>query len=115
VIEPELAVGRRAFPKAQELFAGTVVERIPGFVSVGWYGSSRHPETGAFALVAIDGPMADRVGDILKIAAPSGANVFVWVVGARDVSTPLAVTRRAFMGLANLARSPVDCIVGVVG
>lgn len=114
MILAEIAAGRRAFPMAQQLLAGAPSRRVPGFVDVCWHGSARHPETGAFALVSLDGGLTDLIGDVLKVTSPSGRSVFVCVLGMRDVTCPLSLTRRAFLGLALLARSPLGCVVEVV-
>lgn len=114
MIEEEIAAGRRAFPMAQQLLAGATSRRIPGFVEVCWHGSERSPESGAFGLVSIDGGLDDLVGDIVKVTGPTGAFVFVYVLGQRDVTCPLSVSRRAFLGLGLLAQQPLSCIVEAV-
>jgi hypothetical protein len=112
--EDEINFGRRDFAAAQALLAATTSTRLPGFVDVGWYGSAVHPESGSFALVGVGQGLEELLGDVVKVTAPNGVAVFAYVVSVRDIATPLALSRRAFLGMDLLARSPASCIVEVV-
>lgn len=111
--EQEIEWARRAYPKAQELLsAATPINRLAGFVPVGWHDTATHPLTGALAVVRIGGELEPLIGDILRVAWRHWST-FVYVVGARDVPFELSLARRAFMDLANLAAESIDCVVEV--
>lgn len=112
IVEEEVALARRAFPKAQELLAG-VPEGQPRYIDVGWYDSEAHPETGAFALAREGGPHTDLVGQILRVEN-EGRVVFVYVVGGGDVPHDLSLYRRAFFGLGLLTHESLGCHVEAV-
>src|SRR4051812_14325254 len=101
VIEPEILIGRRAFPVAQQLLAGVPLRRL-GRIDVGWNGTETHPEQGAFAVVRDGAGLGELVGEVLKVTAGSRV-VFVYVIGARGVPTQVAVSRRAFLALGLLS------------
>lgn len=114
VAEQELLDGRRAFPVAQQLFAGALLRQVSGFVSVGWHDTETHPEAGSFAVVKLRGAYDDElIGEVLEVRA-GHRSVFVYVVGAADVDFELSLSRRAFLALGVLANDSLDCLVGVV-
>jgi hypothetical protein len=114
IVEQEVADARRAFPQAQVLLAGAPISQLPAFVSVGWYDSTVHAETGAFALVREDGPYTDLVGEVIRVSYRA-RQAYVYVVGATlDLPVDLALYRRAFLELALLTRSSVSCVVEVI-
>jgi hypothetical protein len=115
LVEEEVNYGRRAFPEAQALLGGGVYARVGVFINVGWYDTETHPEAGAFAVVRPDGPHVDLVGEILKVTAEA-RSVFVYVVSSADIPPGLdmALYRRAFLGLAVLARESISCMVEIV-
>lgn len=113
VTEPEILIGRRAFPMAQTLLAGVAVRRLAGRVDVGWYGTETHPEVGAFAVVRDGFGFDDLIGEVLRVTA-ARRSVFVYVVGARGVPTDIALSRRAFFGLGRLSHESLPAIVEVV-
>lgn len=114
-VEPELLVIRRAFPEAQRLLAGGSVARV-GSIEVGWHGTGTHPELGSsHAVVRSFAGYDDLVGEVLRIRRGSRPAIFVYVLGARDVPTPVSVSRRAFMALGLLAEESLECTVEVAG
>lgn len=102
---------RRAFPKSQELLAATPVRTV-GVLSVGWHGASVHAEQGAAAVVGLDAGLDDLLGELLHVSV-DGREVYVLVFGARDVTQPLSLARRAFAALGLLANEKLDCVVEV--
>lgn len=111
--EPEvedLHLGRLPFPQAQEAFAGGVA-RVSE-VQAGWHGTVLSPETGSFALVNQEGPLADKVGDRLRVTVGLN-NVFVYVLGEAELEDDISLTRRAFLALGPLAADSLDVTVGV--
>lgn len=112
--EQRLLDGRRAFPMAQQLLAGVPIRVLPERVQVGWYDSQVDPESGAFAVVQRGGEFDDLMGKRLRILTEDGAEVFVYVLGARSIPTPIAVWRRVFLALALLSTDELSCTVEVV-
>lgn len=99
MIEPEVAIGRRAFPAAQALLAGALLTSIPDVSTVGWHETFVDGESGAFAVVRFG--LEELRGEIVKVTA-GDRSCFVYVVGARDVPVDLSLARRAFLSLAPL-------------
>lgn len=110
----EINVGRRGFPEAQRLFASGLERRVGSLIDVGWYGTEVHPESGAFALVRIGGPLEDLVGEVVRVARPdTEREAYVYVLGARDVPEDLVLFRRAFAELGGLYLERLSCLVEV--
>lgn len=116
-LEEGIYVGRRAFPKAQEILGTAVIERVPGFTTVGWYDTSVHPESGAFALVREGSTLEELVGEVVRVTRTlqSGTrSVYVYVVAAYGITEDLQLYRRAFLQIANLPEETVEnCVVEV--
>jgi hypothetical protein len=111
--EREVLAGRRAFATAQQLLSGVPVGRLAQRVDVGWYDTSTHPETGAFALVREAWGMGDLLGEVLRVSV-GRREVFVYVVGARGIPTDIALARRAFLSLGRLSNESLRATVEVV-
>lgn len=118
VVEPEILIGRRAFPKAQELLAGNALGPSQTFsLGTGWHGTDTHPETGAFALVDTDSGNDELIGEILHVSLVVGdkvRGVYVYCLGSASLPTPLSLTRRAFGALGLLTLESLTCTVEVV-
>lgn len=112
LVEPEVGMGRRAFPKAQELLAGVPLRQLPSRVDVTWHGTETDEETGSFAVVSLDGD-PDLIGEVLRVSS-GGRSVYVYVLGARAIEAPLSLTRRAFLSIARLSRESVPALVEVI-
>lgn len=116
-LEPEVLASRRAFPQAQAMLAGAPKRMVAPAATVTWHGSSVHPETGAVALVDPAGPLADLVGEVIRLTRVTpGATrrVFVYVVGSASLDGDLSLTRRAFLSLGLLALSDITAIIETV-
>ncbi len=114
IVEPEVLVGRRAFPMAQSLLAGTPADRAPRLVKAGWFGTEVEREQGSFALVRDGAGLDDLVGEVLKLSAGEKV-VFVYVLGVRGIPTDIALARRAFLSMGRLSLESIDAIYEVVG
>lgn len=107
------------WPEAQAKLSepGLTTER-PRAASCGWHGTGLDPERGSFGIVARDGPLAGLVGERLAISRRDTAEartVYVYVHADSDTLTEeLSLTRRAFMGLGDLALEDVPVVVEVV-
>lgn len=112
--EPEILDGRHNFNDAQVTFNHAADTVWPSLVSVSWYGTRVSDERGSFAHVRTGGPLADLVGDHLRITSAS-RSVNVYVLGATDaLVTDLAITRRAFVALGLLSTVSLPCKVEVL-
>lgn len=99
--ERDIIFARGAFPDVQADLAVYPPRAINGVFTCGWYGTAINPERGSFCLVNEDGPLADRVGDYLRLSYLS-EQVTLYCVEALSLPYDLAVTRRAFFELAEL-------------
>lgn len=113
MVDNEELVLDRAFPKAMALISSQPESRVGDFVTVGWHSLDVDPATGPAGVVRIGGPLdPDLIGEVLRLTF-EGHELFVLVLGARDVDADLSVSRRAFMELGLLARETVDAVVEV--
>ncbi len=112
-VTEELLDSRRAFPRAQELLGGVPSRRLPGLAATGWHSNDVHPEAGSVAVVGRLSPLAGLVGDIVRVTVGT-RQVFVLVLGARDVPVDLSLARRPFAALALLTTTSLSAIVEVV-
>lgn len=115
-VEPELLWSRRAWPKAQELLAGTPVRRLPGLLTVGWHGTKVEREP--VAVVRHGGDYGDLIGEIVKVTRADLPQrvVFVFVYGARGIpeDIDLSLPRRGFFpDLGLLTLESLKCVVEV--
>lgn len=112
--ELEISVGRRAFPMAQDLFAGAPVGP-PASVPCGWYGSSVNSESGSFALVRVGAGLDDLIGEIVSVTYAQ-RQVFVYVLqGAQLPDTfDLGLARRPFAAISRLTAAAILCGVAAV-
>lgn len=119
--EDEILIARHAFPDAQAELAGVSALFSGTQYACGWYGTRISDERGSFAVVNTKGPLADLVGDILKVRHPAAdlgeTSVWVYCVGAVNLDAQeydLALSRRAFMALTGLYEDVLDVLVEVV-
>lgn len=106
----DLQLGRLPWSGAQESFAGAARETVEA--TCGWHGTRLHHETGAFALVNREGPLAHMVGDRIKVTRDLNA-IYVYVVGEEELEEDLSLSRRAFLQLGPLSADYLDVVVGV--
>jgi hypothetical protein len=114
-----LMVSRRAWAVSQEAWEAGTVRVASGLARVGWHDTSQHPETGAVALVNRDGPLADLVGDLVRIERPmrtSTVSGIVYVIETAALVDDISLSRFAFMRACGvLANEYVEAAVEVVG
>jgi hypothetical protein len=111
--EPEVLDARQCFADAQRSLEGVTEARIGAFHTCGWYGTEVNDERGSFALVDEAGPLADLIGDRLRIRYDR-REVYVYCFGSTDLPVDVAITRRAFARLDLLAKDEINVIVEVV-
>jgi hypothetical protein len=111
---PEVTVGRRAFPMAQQLFMGQPTS-TPAQMVVGWYDSSVHPESGSFALVQTGAGLDDLIGEIIGVTF-NRRTVYAYVLQAATLpdAQMLALARRAYAGLYRLSLEQITAAVAPV-
>lgn len=117
--DTELMMSRRAFPVAQDAFAGPVLREVSAAAAVGWYYTDLHREIGSIALVRENGPHVDLVGEIVKVTRTMATEtrvVYAYVYATAPIleEWDLALSRRAFLGLGILANEQLDCRVEVI-
>lgn len=115
--EPEIINAELPFDSAQAALDGEVIQTITEFASCSWYGAVVSPDYGCFAIVRDDGPLADFVGDRLRLTdATSGATVVVYCVTTiSDIDEDVLIARRPFAAFADLAITPISVLVEVLG
>lgn len=111
-------LARTAWPTAQMLLDSGVLVSPTFDTAATWHGTSVDPNRGAFAVVKAGGPLADLVGERIKVTTvgvrPRSVLVYVFAaVTALDADLSLA--RRAFSELELLAADDVDVHVEVLG
>jgi hypothetical protein len=114
---PELMVARRAFPVAQDLFAGPVLRTAAPTARIGWFDTEVCAEMGAIAVVPAEGDLSDLVGEIVvvKRRMPNETRgSYVYVLARAAVLEDLCLSRRAFLNLAPLSSESIECSVEVI-
>ncbi len=103
------ADAQRELTRVAEPVQGTV---IAGTIQTGWYDQSVNSETGWFALCAEGSAFEEYVGSVLRVIYGESA-IYVALLGAANLDTPLALARRAYAALAPLNVSSIPCAVEV--
>lgn len=101
--------------------AGTIAASRQTAVA-GWHGTSTDPEAGSFCIVRSDGPLADLVGERVRVTYRVGTLARAVALfchdeqdfGAAAADEDISLTRRAFMALAPLALDSVTVEVEVL-
>lgn len=117
--EPEVIDGRLPFPDAQVALDGVGEGVDPTPYTCSWYGTEVSDERGSFGLVDDDGPLGHLIGDRVRVRyRRSGTGVeryvVVYVFGATELDTDIAITRRAFAAIELLALEEISVQVEVV-
>lgn len=114
----DLQLSRRALYISQEAWDRPTRSVAAPDASVVWHGSDVNAETGAIAVVGMDGPLSGLVGDIVRVTRVRGGviqpSVLVYVVDRTDTSADLSLSRRAFQELGILANESIRARVEVV-
>lgn len=113
--EPEILEARLAYSDAQRELAGIVEQRGVVRYSCGWYGSNVSDDRGSFAFVHETGPLADLVGDRVKLRyRDRTANIYVVNSMRVDGEYDLLIHRTVFLRLELLAIERIDVLVEVM-
>jgi hypothetical protein len=99
---PEILDARRPYEQAQRFLDGTIKEEILTAHELGWYGTALHPDLGCYGVVAIDGELADLVGDRVRIIYGRRSTI-VYVFASADIPYDIAITRRSYAALELLS------------
>lgn len=108
------ALGRDS---AQRALAAGTSSQSSALASATWHGTLTDPETGSFALVRRDGPLADLVGERVRIKTfTEERGVMAYVHGEADLEDDedLSLTRSLFAALAPLATELLTVTVEVM-
>lgn len=120
---PDAYLARLPWDSAQQaLGAGGTISTSKQAAAAGWHGPSTDPELGAFCIVRTDGPLANLVGERLRVTYRTGTRARSVVVYCHDeldfgedgADEDLSLTRRAMLALAPLALDLVPVEVEVM-
>lgn len=106
----DLQLSRRALSISQEAWEAEARALVAVSAQIGWHGSKTHKETGAVALVPLEGEFSDLVGDIIRVTRLGNGpqrSVIVYVVGRVDTELDLSIARRPFQELGLLANESI--------
>lgn len=105
------------FGESQRIFAiGGPVAGSARLVTCGWHGTKTDPNIGAYGIARADGPLADYVGERVRVRdSESQRVVYVYIVDEADVIEDLSLTRRAFMELGLASTEELSAVVEVMG
>lgn len=115
--DPDLQLSRRALYISQAAWSGPAISTAAPSAEIVWHGSDAHKETGAIALVPLEGDLAELIGNIVRVTRIEGLfqrSVSVYVYDAVDMEGDLSLSRRAFLELGLLANESIEGLVEVV-
>lgn len=102
-------------PNATAVFGSSAPDSsMVAAATCGWHGSRFAQETGAFAIVKLDGPLSDYVGERVQVRYED-RTTYVFVYDERDIIEDISLTRRAFMDLAEPSADELDVTVTAMG
>lgn len=110
---PEILHARYDFDLAQRWLGGIVEQRLGDAYSCGWYGTATQEDRGCLAIVNLNGPLLDYVGDRLNLSYKQ-RSVAVYVFGSGDIPYDIALARRPFMALELPAIDEIPVFVEVM-
>ena len=111
--EPEIIDARKSFLDAQGALGGVAAERMNDTYVCGWFGTGLVEDRGSFAVVDEAGPLAELIGDRLRVIHGQ-RTVVVYCFGSTDLDTDLAIARRAFAAIELLAVEEITVEVEVL-
>lgn len=85
---------------------------------LGWHGTRIDPERGSFAVVDADGPLADLVGERVRITSGRGEiqrSVIAYCHNRATLGEDMSVTRRLFLALAVPGDDSLSVEVEIIG
>ena len=109
-----------AFPEAQAILGSTATTDDPAIIATcGWYGSALDDRHGSFAIVNPNGSCSALVGERVKLRLRDSLTahvVYAYVVSYDDqVTEDIALERRTFMAIGDLADAEVGVYVEIMG
>lgn len=120
LVADDLTLATQGSISAQRALSTAVEPQSLQVAACGWHGQGYDPPRGMLAIVAADGPLADLVGERLRVSARfSDRSVVVKChaddsVYDRPIAEDLSLTRRAFMLLAPAATEELAVEVEVM-
>lgn len=99
--ESDIVFARRNFIEVQAALDVYPSKMIDGVFTCGWYGTAINAERGSFCVVNEDGPLADRVGEYIRVSYLNGS-VSVYCLESLTIPYDLALARRAYYDLSPL-------------
>lgn len=99
--ESDIIYARGAFPDVQTELDVYPSLLIDGLFTCGWYGTAVNEERGSFAIVNDAGPLADKVGDYLRVSY-GRQHATVYCLETLTIPYDIVITRRAYFQLAEL-------------
>jgi hypothetical protein len=115
--DADLQLSRRALYVSQAVWDGPAISTAAASAEIVWHGSEAHKETGAIALVPLEGDLSDLVGNVVRVTRIEGfrrRSVCAYVYARVDMEGDLSLARRPFMQLGLLANESIECLVEVV-
>lgn len=102
--EPVVLKARLAFADTQAELTTPTASTLGTLYDCGWFGTAHIIDRGCFAIVDPAGPLADLVGDTLRLRNwRTKRTAAVYVVGSlSDMPTPIAIARRPFLAFEAL-------------
>lgn len=114
ITEPEILTARQSFPDAQAALDGVGSPFGNAAFTVGWYGTRVSAERGSFCIVNADGPLAELVGDTVRLRYGPGSTVLAYCVGSADLEWDMGVTRRVFAAVELLSVDIISVTLEVI-
>lgn len=93
------------------LSVGAPIDPLRGMV--GWYGAFTDPKTGSYAIVQTDGIYSGLVGERVKITYDE-RSVFAVIHEEKSILEDIALSRRAFLKIAQTNDAALDGVVEIV-
>lgn len=110
-------IARLGWTDAQRLLLSAALSSPVYQATAAWHGTVVDPNRGSFAVVRRAGPLADLVGERLKLttSGPNPLSCLVYVFQAvTSLEQDISLARRAFASLELLARDTVDVKIEVL-
>lgn len=102
------------FADAQSVLSSTgVLFNSAQTAVVGWHGTLTDPQRGSFCIVSSSGPLADLVGERVKVSK-GDRSVYAYCHTDGDILEDLSLTRRAFMALDYPATTELEATVEIM-
>lgn len=112
---PDKEIAALPVPDAVATFGSTGPDSSTAArATCGWHGTRFAEETGALAIVKLDGVLSDYVGERVQIRYEDRVT-YAYVYDERDILEDISLTRRLFMDLAEPSTDELDVTVTAMG